>query len=62
MTVTIPLVVLIAAFVFVAVRYLRMRVWHAVAAALLGFLLATTTVAPHIQRALDASLSWLTSR
>lgn len=60
MTVTVPLVAVLGAAVYVAYRYLGMRIWHAVVCLLCGFLLAATTAAPEINRMLAAVLHWLT--
>ena len=62
MTVTIPLVVLVGAVVFIAWRYLNLRIWHAIAALLFGFLLAATTLAPDIRRVIRVVLSWMTGQ
>ncbi|MEV0586735.1 hypothetical protein [Nonomuraea sp. NPDC050310] len=62
MTVTVPLVAILAAIVFVAWRHLGLRLWHALTALTCGFLLAATTLAPDIQQAIDAALSWLADR
>ncbi|TDC97136.1 hypothetical protein E1292_37710 [Nonomuraea deserti] len=61
MTVTIPLVLVFGALVFMAWRYLGLRWWHALITMLFGFLLAATTLAPDIRAALRAALSWITS-
>jgi hypothetical protein len=61
MTVSIPLVTILAAVVFVAYRYMGLRVWQAVLCLLCGFLLAATTAAPQISQALNALVHWLTS-
>ncbi|MFC4535665.1 hypothetical protein [Sphaerisporangium dianthi] len=61
MTVSIPLVALLGAVVFIAWRYLGLRLWQAVTCLLFGFFLAATAVAPDIRRAVSAVLSWLTS-
>ncbi|GAA1259890.1 hypothetical protein GCM10009677_08720 [Sphaerisporangium rubeum] len=60
MTVSIPLVVLLGAVVFIAWRYLGLRLWQAVTCLLFGFFLAATAVAPDIRRAVSAALSWFT--
>ncbi|MBB6351249.1 hypothetical protein FHU36_007832 [Nonomuraea muscovyensis] len=60
MKVTFPLVVLAGVLVVLAMRFLKLRVWHAVVCVLFGFLLAATALAPDIRRALAAALSWLT--
>ncbi len=48
MTVTIPLVVLVAALAFVAWRFMGLRIWQLILCLLLGFLLAATSAAPEI--------------
>jgi hypothetical protein len=62
MTVTIPLVLILAVVVFLAYRYMGLRVWQAVVCLLCGFLLAATTAAPDIQQALNDVVLWLTGR
>ena len=49
MTITIPLILVIGAVVFVCDRYLGLRAWHLAVCLLLGFLLAATSAAPEIQ-------------
>jgi hypothetical protein len=48
LTVTIPLVVLVAALALVAWRYMGLRMWQLILCLLLGFLLAATSAAPEI--------------
>jgi hypothetical protein len=60
-TVSIPLIALVAILVYVAYRYLGLRAWHALIAAVLGFLLAATTAAPQIRSVLAGIVSWLQS-
>jgi hypothetical protein len=48
LTVTIPLVVLVAALAFVAWRFMGLRMWQLILCLLLGFLLAATSFAPEI--------------
>ncbi|MEV1171798.1 hypothetical protein [Nonomuraea sp. NPDC049784] len=62
MTVTVPLVLVVGALVFIAWRYLGLRLWHAIIALLFGFLLAATTLAPDIRAVIGAALSWITGR
>jgi hypothetical protein len=50
MTVSIPLVVILGALVWVAWRFMGLRTWQAVLCLLLGFLLAATSAAPEIHR------------
>jgi hypothetical protein len=57
--VSMPLVVLLGSAVFVAYRYMHLKVWQAVLCLLFGFLLAATTAAPSIRNAITAVLSWL---
>lgn len=58
MTVSIPLVALFALGVFLAYRFMGLRIWHAVVCLLCGFLLAATSVAPSISHALYAVVHW----
>jgi hypothetical protein len=48
LTVTIPLVALVAALALVAWRYMGLRMWQLILCLLLGFLLAATSFAPEI--------------
>jgi hypothetical protein len=48
LTVTIPLVVLVAALALAAWRYMGLRMWQLILCLLLGFLLAATSFAPEI--------------
>jgi hypothetical protein len=59
MTVSIPLVVIFGILVFVAYRYMGLRVWHAIAALIFGFLLAATAAAPEIHSLLSSLAQWL---
>lgn len=59
MTVTIPLVAVIAVIVYIIYRYMGMRAWHALVSVILGFLLAATTAAPEIRKLLAALVQWL---
>jgi hypothetical protein len=59
MTVTFPLVLIVAIAVLVAYRYMGLKVWQAVLCLLFGFLLAATTAAPDIRDAVTAVLHWL---
>jgi hypothetical protein len=60
MTVSIPLVVVLGAVVWLAWRYMGLRTWQAIVCMLVGFLLAATTAAPqirHIVRGIVRALS-----
>jgi hypothetical protein len=59
MTISIPLIALVVLIVYIAYRYLGLRVWHAIVCALLGFLLAATSAAPQIRAFLAGILQWL---
>ena len=48
MTVSIPLLTLMVITVYVAYRHMGLKMWHAVACLILGFLLASTGAAPQI--------------
>jgi hypothetical protein len=59
MVVSVPLVAIVGAVVFVAWRYMGLRVWQAVMCLLFGFLLAATTAAPEIHQLVIAIVQWL---
>jgi hypothetical protein len=59
MTVSIPLVAIVAILVYVAYRYMGLRAWHAIVCAVLGFLLAATSAAPQIHSLLTGLVQWL---
>jgi hypothetical protein len=61
LTVSIPLVALLGAVVFVAWRYMGLRVWQVILCLLFGFFLAATTAAPQITHLVTAIVQWLTS-
>jgi hypothetical protein len=52
MTVSIPLLTLMVITVYVAYRHMGLKMWHAVACLILGFLLASTGAAPQINSVL----------
>ena len=58
MTDTIPIVAIVGLAVFVAYRYMGLRVWHALVCLIFGFLLAATSAAPQINHVLAAILAW----
>jgi hypothetical protein len=58
-TVSIPLVVIFAVIVYIAYRYMGLRIWHAIVSLILGFLLAATTAAPEIRHLLFGLLQWI---
>ena len=50
MTVSIPLVAILGAAIWVMWRYMGLRAWHLVVCLLFGFLLAATSAKPEISR------------
>jgi len=56
MTITIPLVLVIAIVAFACYRWMGLRFWHLLVCLILGFLLAATSFAPEIQNLLNALL------
>ncbi|MEU8361481.1 hypothetical protein AB0C27_36245 [Nonomuraea sp. NPDC048882] len=62
MSVTVPLVLVVGVLVFIAWRYLGLKLWHALIALLFGFLLAATALAPDIRAAIGSALSWITGQ
>jgi hypothetical protein len=62
MTVSIPLIAIVAILVYIAYRFLGLRVWQALACILLGFLLAATGAAPEINSLIKGIVHWLTVR
>jgi hypothetical protein len=59
--VSIPLVALLGAVVFVAWRYMGLKVWQVILCLLFGFFLAATTAAPQIAHLVTGIVQWLTS-
>jgi hypothetical protein len=59
MTISIPLIALIAVVVYVAYRNMGLRAWHAVACMVLGFLLAATGAAPQISNLIASIVRWI---
>ena len=60
MTVTIPLVFIAGVIVWLAYRYMGLRVWQAIVCLIFGFLLAATSAAPEIRDLLTGLTQWLT--
>jgi hypothetical protein len=58
MTVSIPLITLMAIAVYVAYRHMGLKVWHAVVCLILGFLLASTGAAPQINSVISGIVHW----
>ena len=62
MTVTIPLVLLVAVAAFIAWRFMGLRVWQLILCLLLGFLLAASSAAPEINQIVVGVVHALTGR
>jgi hypothetical protein len=60
LTVSIPLVAVVGVIVYIAWRYMGLRVWHAIICLLFGFLLAATVAAPEIRSLITGFVQWLT--
>ena len=59
MTITLPLIAIVAIVAYIAYRHMGLRAWHAIVCALLGFLLAATNAAPQIRNVLAGIIQWL---
>jgi hypothetical protein len=62
MTISIPLVAIAGVIVYLAWRYMGLKVWHAIVCLLFGFLLAATTAGPQIHGLVSGFVQWLTKR
>ncbi|MEV5574454.1 hypothetical protein AB0L06_30840 [Spirillospora sp. NPDC052269] len=62
MTITVPLVVLVGVAVWIAWRYIGLRVWHLVLCLVFGFLLASSAAAPSIDRLLTGLVRMVTTK
>jgi hypothetical protein len=60
MSVSIPLIVLVGAGVYVAWRFMGLRVWQAILCLIFGFLLSATTAGPEIHNFITGFAHWLT--
>lgn len=59
MTISVPLVVIVGVVVYIAWRYMGLRVWQAVACLIFGFLLAATSAAPGIRNLITGFVRWI---
>jgi hypothetical protein len=59
-TVSIPLVALLGVAVFLAWRYMGLRIWQVIVCLLFGFFLAATTAAPEIHHLVTAIVRLIT--
>jgi NhaP-type Na+/H+ or K+/H+ antiporter len=62
LTITIPLVMLVAIAAFIAWRFMGLRAWQLILCLLLGFLLAATSAAPEINQIVIGVVHALTGR
>jgi hypothetical protein len=60
MAISVPLVVLVGAVLYIAWRYMGLRIWQAVVCLVFGFLLAATAAAPEIHNLITGLVQWLT--
>jgi hypothetical protein len=60
MTVSIPLVLIAGVLVYLAWRYMGLKIWQAILCLLFGFLLAATTAGPEIHGIIIGFIQWLT--
>jgi hypothetical protein len=60
MSVSIPLIVLVGAGVYVAWRFMGLRVWQAILCLTFGLLLSATTAGPEIHNFITGFTHWLT--
>jgi hypothetical protein len=60
MTASIPLVALAGVAVYLAWRFMGLRIWQAILCLIFGFLLAATAAAPEIHNLITGLVQWLT--
>jgi hypothetical protein len=60
MNVSIPLVALAGIGVYLAWRFMGLRIWQAILCLVFGFLLAATAAAPEIHNLMTGLVQWLT--
>ena len=60
MNISIPLVALAGIAVYLAWRFMGLRIWQAILCLIFGFLLAATTAAPEIHTLITGLVQWLT--
>jgi hypothetical protein len=59
MTVSIPLYAIVGVLVYIAWRYMGLRIWQLIACVVLGILLAATSAGPEISDVLNNLARWL---
>jgi len=60
MTISIPLWVIVGVVVYIAWRYMGLRIWQLLACVAFGVLLAATSAGPEINHFLSGLVHWLT--
>ena len=60
MNVSIPLVALAGTAVYLAWRFMGLRIWQAILCLIFGFLLSATTAGPEIHSFITGLIQWLT--
>ena len=61
MIVSVPLIAIVALVVYLAWRYMGLKVWQAIVCLILGFLIAATTAGPEIHKILVDLIQRLTT-
>jgi len=59
MNVSVPVIAIIGIAIYLAWRFLGLRIWQAVLCLLFGFLLAATSAAPEIHNFITGLVQWL---
>lgn len=59
MNVSVPLIALVGIAIYIAWRFLGLRIWQVILCLLFGFLLAATTAAPQIHDFINGLVQWL---
>lgn len=59
MKVSAPLIAILALILYLAYRYMGLRIWQAILCLLFGFLIAATTAGPTVHQLLTAIVQWL---
>ena len=60
MMISIPLVAIVGVIVYIAWRYMGLRIWQVAVCLIFGFLLAATTAAPGIHNLITGFVHWVT--
>jgi hypothetical protein len=60
--ISIPLIVIIGVIVYIAWRYMGLRIWQAIVCLVFGFLLAATSAAPGIRNLITGIVRWIVKK